>query len=118
MSRHAEDIQQLRQTVRMVSSCESIRHDTVIVVTQARDNTLHQLVVQVFGLIGHPEVRFAYAWRDTRRPGDPYTAVLGVPPVYTARDAVNAVPDGSTHRGTDAPLPPSAISPPAHPRQP
>ncbi len=116
MSRHAEDIQQLRQAVRMVSGCESIRHDTVIVVAQARDDTLHQLVVQVFELISHPEARFAYAWRDTRRPGDAYIAVLGVPPVYTARDAVNAVSDGLTHRGTGAPPPQSSISRPAHSR--
>ncbi len=111
MSRHAEDIQQLRQAVRSLSGCESIRHDTVIVETQALDNTLHQLVVQVFSLIGHPDTRLAYAWRDTRRPGDPYIAVLGVPPIYTARDAVNTVTERAPILGMHA-SPPHPSAPP------
>ncbi len=89
MSRHAESIQQLRQAVRTVSGCESIHHQSVVV-SDVVDDIPRQYLVEVFRLIGHPEAGFAYAWRDTRRSGDPYRAVLGLPPVYTAWDAVDA----------------------------
>lgn len=56
-----------------------------------RGETVWDGVVEVFSVTGHPHARFVYAWshetdKGTRR----YMAVLGVPPVNSAREAVRA----------------------------
>lgn len=55
--------------------------------------------VQVFELDGHPEAARAYAWTHEADSGDTRTvAVLGKPPVNSARDAVRAA-IVAEHRG-------------------
>jgi hypothetical protein len=46
-------------------------------------------VVEVFSLKGHPKAGLAYAWsQETDDGGRRYVAILGVPPIKSARDAV------------------------------
>ena len=48
-------------------------------------------VVQVFRVYGHPKANFAYTWSHaTDQGGRRCVAVLGVPPVNSALDAVRA----------------------------
>lgn len=48
-------------------------------------------VVEVFALLGHPKASVAYAWaHETDAGGKRYVAVLALPPVKTATDAVRA----------------------------
>ncbi len=90
MFRHAEEIQRLRQAVRSVCGCESIHHESVVVTEMLDYQPMYQHLVEVFRLLGHPDTTFAYAWRDPRRRGEQDVVVFGAPPVYTARDAVEA----------------------------
>jgi hypothetical protein len=47
--------------------------------------------VEVFAVTGHPKAKHAYAWEhEADEGGRRYVAVLGVPPVNTAVDAVRA----------------------------
>ena len=53
--------------------------------------TVWEGVVEVFSIRGHPEATTAYAWGFENDYGHrAYTAVLGVGPIRTARDAVRA----------------------------
>jgi hypothetical protein len=55
-------------------------------------NTVWEHDVEVFCLSGHPRANVCFAWgvRRTDDTGWDVTAVLGTPPIKTARDAVNA----------------------------
>jgi len=53
--------------------------------------TVWEGVVEVFALTGHPTAQLAYAWaHETNGGGRRYVAVLGVPPINSAQDAVKA----------------------------
>jgi hypothetical protein len=53
--------------------------------------TVWEGVVEVFSVRGHPTAGIAYAWsHETDEGGRRYVAVLGVPPVNGAVDAVRA----------------------------
>jgi hypothetical protein len=53
--------------------------------------TVWEGVVEVFSVRGHPRAGLVYAWsHDTDEGARRYVAVLGVPPVNTAVDAVRA----------------------------
>jgi hypothetical protein len=48
-------------------------------------------IVEVFALKGHPKAGVAYAWsHETDEGGRRCVAVLGVPPIKRAQDAVRA----------------------------
>ena len=78
--------------------------------THLRSESLHETfqgetvwegVVEVFALKGHPKAGLAYAWsHETDEGGRRYVAVLGVPPIKSARDAVRAS-IAAQHRGED-----------------
>ena len=47
--------------------------------------------VEVFAVTGHPKAAHAYAWEQETDEGNrAFVAVLGVPPVNSAQDAVRA----------------------------
>ncbi len=53
--------------------------------------TVWEGVVEVFALTGHPTAQLAYAWaHETNGGWRRYVAVLGVPPINSAQDAVKA----------------------------
>ena len=57
----------------------------------SQGETVWEGVVEVFVLKDHPQARVAYAWTHETDPGRlRHVAVLGVPPVNNAQDAVRA----------------------------
>lgn len=59
------------------------------VVLTYRDETVWEGVVEVFGLKGHPKAGLGYAWsQETDGGGRRYVAILGMPPIESAADAV------------------------------
>jgi hypothetical protein len=61
-------------------------------------------VVQVFWVYRHPRARHAYAWsHETDEGGRRYVAVLGIPPVNSAQDAVRASIAAETQRAQGRP---------------
>lgn len=56
-----------------------------------RGETVWDGVVEVFTVKDHPKAKVAYAWsHETDEGGRRYVAVLGLPPVKSATDAVRA----------------------------
>jgi hypothetical protein len=88
----------LRRAIRDLHGCESnfVRSEHV------RETFEGQIVwegdVEVFALIGHPQANVAYAWaHETDAGGKRYVAVLELPPIKSAIDAVRAAV-ASEHR--------------------
>jgi len=53
--------------------------------------TVWEGLVEVFAITGHPKTQLAYAWsHETDEGNRRFIAVLGVPPVNSAKDAVRA----------------------------
>jgi hypothetical protein len=89
--RHREEIQGLRQAIRDRHGCDSIHKASVPVNEAFEGQPGWEGMVEVFDLIGHPQAKRAYAWsHETDDGGTNYVAVLGVPPINSALDAVRA----------------------------
>lgn len=87
MNEHAR----LQKAIRDLHGCDSswVRSEPVHETFQGQ--TVWEGVVEVFALTGHPKAELAYAWCHETDPGGlRYVAVLGVPPVNSAQDAVRA----------------------------
>ena len=87
-----ESIPQLQQAVESQHSCAAQFKEAVAVDESFEGQTVWEGVVHVFELEGHPKATRAYAWSSpiegsTRRR---FFAVLEVPPVQSAQDAVRA----------------------------
>ena len=81
----------LRRAIRDLHGCESNYLRSEHVHETFQGETAWEGDVEVFALIGHPTATLAYAWaHETDAGGRRYVAVLGVPPVNSARDAVRA----------------------------
>ncbi len=82
----------LRDAIRNLHGCDSTFVESVPVVERFKGQIVWEGTVVVFDLIGHPKARRAYAWSadvpgtERRR----FVAVLRLPPVDTAADAVKA----------------------------
>jgi hypothetical protein len=85
------EIVRLRQAIRDIHGLQSehVRSEPVRAVFHGRaawDGT-----VEVFKLFGHASATYAYAWsHETDEGTRACVAVLGVPPVHSAQDAVRA----------------------------
>jgi hypothetical protein len=81
-------IKQLQKVIRATHGCGS-RHFTTIPVTEKfRGKVAWQGEVEVFDLTGHPMARTCYAWSYNDNGTMRTIAVLGLPPVDSAEDAV------------------------------
>lgn len=83
---------QLREAVETQHGGRTSLREVVAVSEEFRGQPVWQGIVHVFDLEGHPSATTAYAWSSpiegsTRRR---FYAVLGVPPINTAADAVRA----------------------------
>jgi hypothetical protein len=85
------EIIKLREVIRDLHGLASTHLRSEPVHETFSDQTVWEGVVEVFTVHGHPHAGFAYAWsHETDEGGRRYVAVLGVPPVESARDAVRA----------------------------
>ncbi len=86
------DAQQLRAAVEHQHGVSPILREIVPVAEEFGGRAVWQGVVHVFQLEGHPTASVCYAWSspiegsDRRR----FYAVLGIPPINSAADAVRA----------------------------
>src|SRR6516164_6508843 len=85
------EIDTLREVILELHGCSSRHVSTVPVKETSQGHTVWQGLVEVFDLIDHPKAHRCYAWTYQNDEGRmQYAAVLGMPPVQSAHDAVKA----------------------------
>jgi hypothetical protein len=87
-------IQELQDAIRHLRGREVIHIESIPVRETFQGRTLWDGAVEVFEIKDHPDVNRIYAWsRETDSPNDPrrYVAVLNLPPVHSAQEAVRAL---------------------------
>ena len=85
------EIERLQKAISDLHGVESTHLRSVAVRETFREQTVWDGVVEVFALTGHSQAALAYAWtHETDSVGRRYVAVLGVPPINSAQDAVRA----------------------------
>ena len=83
------DLGSLQSAIRQLHGCESAHVESVLVHETFQGATVWDGVVEVFSLVGHPTARRCYAWNYQQDVGGTrYLAVLELPPVDSARRAV------------------------------
>jgi hypothetical protein len=86
-----EERARLRRTILDLHGCDSFHVRSERVHEAVEGTTVWEGVVEVFALKGHPKASLAYAWGQPADDGGrTYVAVLGVPPIRCAADAVRA----------------------------
>ena len=84
-------MQRLQKAIRDLHGVDSSHLRSERLHLMYRDETVWQGVVEVFGLKGHPKAGLGYAWaHEADGGGRRYVAILGVPPIKSAADAVQA----------------------------
>lgn len=86
-----EYIERLRLTVEHLHKCSANHTATVPVHEVFRGKTVWQGAVEVFEITGHPKAKRCYGWshregKDDK--GERFVAVLEIPPVESAKSAV------------------------------
>jgi hypothetical protein len=85
------EIQRMRRAIRDLHGVEGSHLRSERVRETLQGQTVWEGVVEVFALKGHPKAGLAYAWgQETEGGGRRYVAVLGMPPIKSAQDAVRA----------------------------
>ena len=75
--------------IRQLHNCEGTHVGSEPVKELFRGKTVWDGTVEVFNVTGHPRAKKAYAWsQDQGTPKERFTAVLEIPPVKSAGDAV------------------------------
>jgi hypothetical protein len=91
--------ERLRKAIRDLHGVDSSHLRSERVQESLEGQTVWEGVVEVFALKGHPKAGLGYAWsQETDDGGRAYVAVLGVPPIKSARDAVRASIAAETRR--------------------
>ena len=85
------ELVRLRNAIRDLHGLEAEHFRSEPVCEMFKGKMVWEGVVQVFRVYGHAKANFAYTWsHETDDGGRRYVAVLGVPPVNSALDAVRA----------------------------
>jgi hypothetical protein len=83
------EIRRLQKLIRDLHGVDSSHLRSERVVLTYQDETVWEGVVEIFGLKGHPKAGLGYAWsQETDGGGRRYVAILGMPPITSAADAV------------------------------
>jgi hypothetical protein len=88
-----EYLARLQVAVQELHKCGATWRETVPVHEVFRGQTVWKGRVEVFDLTGHPKAKRAYAWshREGKNDeGERFVAVLEIPPVVSAKTAVQA----------------------------
>ena len=86
-----KDRERLRRVIRDLHGVDSSYVRSERVHETFEGQTVWDGVVEVFSLKGHPKAGLAYGWgEETDDGGRRYVAILGMPPIRSARDAVLA----------------------------
>ena len=85
------EVERLQDVVQKLHCVQSTRVRSEPVHEEFPGGTVWEGMVEVFAVRGHTRAGLAYAWsHETDEGGRQYVAVLGIPPVSNARDAVRA----------------------------
>jgi len=85
------DVPRLQRAIRDLHGLEVTHLRSEYVREMFRGEVAWEGDVEVFAVTGHPKAMHAYAWEyETDEGKRAFTAVLGVPPVNSAQDAVRA----------------------------
>jgi len=85
------DPKRLAVVIREIHGCPATHIRSEPVAERFKGETLWDGVVEVFDTVGHPDASRVYAWSYLDDTGTArHLAVLGVPPVNSAVDAVRA----------------------------
>lgn len=87
------ELAELQAAIRRLHGCGSRHVESVPVNEMFQGKPVWQGVVEVFDLESHPTAKRAFAWKHASgalEGGARFVAVLAVPPVTTALDAVRA----------------------------
>jgi hypothetical protein len=86
------DSQQLKQAVEGMHGCKAELIETILVSESFQGQPVWQGIVHVFELTGHPTATRCYAWSSPMEGNDKrrFFAVLHVPPITSAQEAVRA----------------------------
>ena len=103
MHSRADYLARLQVAVQELHKCGAVYSRTVPVHEVFRGQTVWRGRVEVFDLTGHPKAKRAYAWshrEGAKDEGERFVAVLEIPPVKSAKTAVQAsiVSDGKPHK--------------------
>src|SRR5688572_6950749 len=92
-------IEQLQSVIRHLHKCDAEHVNSEPVKETYQGQTVWEGVVEVFTVTGHSRARRAYAWSyDQGSNNETFTAVLELPPVKSARDAVRTSIIAATKR--------------------
>lgn len=86
------EINQLKQAVETQHGGKAILAQSVLVSESFEGNPVWEGIVHVFDLADHPNATRAYAWSATIEGSNKrrFFAILGIPPINSAQDAVRA----------------------------
>lgn len=84
-----EYIERLQMVIRQLHKCDATHVETVPVRELFQGKPVWEGEVEVFAVTGHLRAKKAYAWSENQgEPNEKFTAVLEIPPVKSALDAV------------------------------
>ncbi len=81
-------LQDLKTAIQRLHGCDSTHLETVPVKEEFRGAVVWEGDVEVYALHGHPKAARCYAWSYPEADETRYFAVLGLPPVESAKTAV------------------------------
>ena len=85
------DPKRLAAVIREMHGCQATHIRSEPVTERFKGETMWEGVVEVFDTVGHPDASRVYAWSYLADDGTVrHLAVLGVPPINSAVDAVRA----------------------------
>jgi len=85
-----EHIERVKLALEYLHNCGAIHCSTVPVHEVFRGQTVWKGDVEAFSLTGHPKETKAYGWGEGKGEKERFFAVLEIPPVKSALDAVRA----------------------------
>jgi hypothetical protein len=94
-----EQRDRIGMTIEHLHNCRAVHLATVPVHEVFRGQTVWQGDVEAFTLLGHPKARKAYGWSEGKGEKERFFAVLEIPPVKSALDAVRASIVADTKKG-------------------
>jgi hypothetical protein len=94
-----EYIERLQMAIQHLHRCDAEHVDTVRIYETFRGSPVWEGKVEVFSVSGHARAKRCYAWGDHQgRADERYTAILELPPVKSALDAVKVSIIASVNR--------------------
>ncbi|HEX4119635.1 MAG TPA: hypothetical protein VH619_03325 [Verrucomicrobiae bacterium] len=90
MANNREHIERIQLTVEHLHRCKAHHCATIPVHEVFRGQTVWKGDVEEFTLTGHPKATTAYGWTEGEGAKERFFAVLELPPIKSALDAVRA----------------------------